>query len=255
MNSFGACSTLRVGDSAYQIFRLDAVDAVGAVDRLPYSLKVLLENLLRTEDGVRVTPDDISDLAGWDPGAEPSREIQFTPARVLLQDYTGVPALIDLAGMRDAVRDLGGDPARINPLVPTELVIDHSVIAEAFGGRHAFERNADLEYARNRERFQFLRWAQGAFAKLEVVPPGAGIVHQVNVEHLARVVFSRDGPTPTRWWGPTRTARWSTAWACSAGASAESRRWQPAVERRTHPRPRSSSRSSARSLDAQEAAE
>ncbi|MCX9190719.1 aconitate hydratase [Carbonactinospora thermoautotrophica] len=189
-NSFNAHSTLQVDDRSYEIFRLDAVEGA---DRLPYSLKVLLENLLRTEDGVNITADDIRALASWNPDAEPSKEIQFTPARVIMQDFTGVPAVVDLATMREAVRDLGGDPARINPLAPAELVIDHSVIADVFGAPDAFQRNVDLEYERNRERYQFLRWGQSAFREFRVVPPGTGIVHQVNIEYLARVVMVRDG--------------------------------------------------------------
>ncbi len=190
VNSFNARSTLQVGDRSYEIFRLDAVEGV---DRLPYSLKVLLENLLRTEDGVNITADDIRALANWDPDAEPSKEIQFTPARVLMQDFTGVPAIVDLATMREAMRDLRGDLAKINPLAPAELVIDHSVIADVFGAPGAFQRNVDLEYERNRERYQFLRWGQNAFREFKVVPPGTGIVHQVNIEYLARVVMVRDG--------------------------------------------------------------
>ena len=189
-NSFGSLATLRVGGAGYQIHRLDAVD--GAAD-LPFSLKILLENLLRTEDGRNVTPDHIRALAQWDPSAEPSTEIQFTPARVLLQDLTGVPAVVDLATMREAMRDLGGDAGKINPLVPAELVIDHSVVADIFGRPDAFDRNVELEFSRNRERFQFLRWGQEAFSQFKVVPPGTGIVHQVNIEHLARVVMTRDG--------------------------------------------------------------
>jgi len=189
-NSFDSRRTLRVGDESYDVFRLDAVDGA---DRLPFSLKVLLENLLRTEDGANITADDVRALAGWDPSAEPDTEIQFTPARVLMQDFTGVPAVVDLATMREAMRELGGDPARINPLAPAELVIDHSVIADVFGAPDAFTRNVDIEYERNKERYQFLRWGQSAFAEFKVVPPGTGIVHQVNIEHLARVVFARDG--------------------------------------------------------------
>ncbi|ACY97323.1 MULTISPECIES: aconitate hydratase AcnA [Thermomonospora] len=189
-NSFGARSTLRVGDKSYEIYRLDAVEGAA---RLPYSLKVLLENLLRTEDGANVTADHIRALAGWDPSAQPSQEIQFTPARVIMQDFTGVPCVVDLATMREAVRDLGGDPSRINPLAPAEMVIDHSVIVDHFGTPDAFERNVEREYQRNRERYQFLRWGQTAFDQFKVVPPGTGIVHQVNIEHLARVVFARDG--------------------------------------------------------------
>ena len=188
VNSFGARSTLDVGQTSYEIFRLDAVEGQ---ERLPYSLKVLLENLLRTEDGANVTADDIRALGCWDPTAEPDREIQFTPARVIMQDFTGVPCVVDLATMREAVADLGGDPARVNPLSPAELVIDHSVVADIFGSNDAFQRNVELEYQRNRERYQFLRWGQTAFDDFTVVPPGTGIVHQVNIEHLARVVFSR----------------------------------------------------------------
>src|ERR1051325_10387994 len=163
-DSFGAEGTLEVGDRSYQIYRLSAVtgDEVD-VESLPFSLKVLLENLLRTEDGVDITADDVRALAGWDPSAQPDKEIQFTPARVLMQDFTGVPAVVDLATMREAMRALGGDPAKINPLAPAELVIDHSVIADVFGIPEAFQRNVDLEYERNKERYQFLRWGQSAF--------------------------------------------------------------------------------------------
>jgi aconitate hydratase len=188
-DSFGAKGRLDVGGTAYEIFRLSAVDGA---DRLPYSLKILLENLLRTEDGANITADDVRALAAWDAEAEPSKEIQFTPARVIMQDFTGVPAVVDLATMREAVRDLGGDPTVINPLSPAELVIDHSVIADVFGTPDSFDRNVEIEYERNRERYQFLRWGQGAFADFRVVPPGTGIVHQVNIEHLARVVFGRE---------------------------------------------------------------
>ncbi|GAB2915101.1 aconitate hydratase AcnA [Streptomyces mayteni] len=189
-NSFDARSTLRVGDESYEIFRLDKV--AGSA-RLPYSLKVLLENLLRTEDGANITADHIRALGDWDATAQPSQEIQFTPARVIMQDFTGVPCVVDLATMREAVRDLGGDPARINPLAPAELVIDHSVIADKFGTPNAFQQNVELEYGRNRERYQFLRWGQTAFDEFKVVPPGTGIVHQVNIEHLARTVMVRNG--------------------------------------------------------------
>ncbi|MGH4019312.1 MAG: aconitate hydratase, partial [Pseudonocardiaceae bacterium] len=197
-DSFGARGSLTVGDTSYEVFRLAALDdAVGASWRvLPYSLKVLLENLLRTESdvaGADVTAEHIRALAGWDPAAEPSTEIQFTPGRVIMQDFTGVPCVVDLATMREAVTELGGDPRSVNPLAPAELVIDHSVIADVFGRPDAFERNVDLEYQRNRERYQFLRWGQGAFDGFRVVPPGTGIVHQVNIEHLARVVMARDG--------------------------------------------------------------
>ncbi|MFI7447842.1 aconitate hydratase AcnA [Nonomuraea sp. NPDC049714] len=189
-NSFGSRDTLRVGDASYEIFRLDAVEGAA---RLPYSLKILLENLLRTEDGANITADHIRALGGWDPAAAPSVEIQFTPARVIMQDFTGVPCVVDLATMREAVRDLGGDPARINPLAPAEMVIDHSVIVDYFGHPDAFQRNVEREYERNRERYQFLRWGQTAFDEFKVVPPGTGIVHQVNIEHLARVVMTREG--------------------------------------------------------------
>src|SRR5713226_486931 len=167
-NSFGSLATLRVGGAGYQIHRLDAVD--GSAD-LPFSLKILLENLLRTEDGRNVTRDHITALAQWDPAADPSTEIQFTPARVILQDLTGVPAVVDLATMREAMRDLGGDAGKINPLVPAELVIDHSVVADVFGRADAFQRNVDLEFQRNRERFAFLRWGQEALRQFRVVPP------------------------------------------------------------------------------------
>ncbi|MBB5083056.1 aconitate hydratase AcnA [Nonomuraea endophytica] len=189
-NSFGSRDTLRVGDASYEIFRLDAVEGSA---RLPYSLKILLENLLRTEDGANITADHIRALGGWDPKAAPSVEIQFTPARVIMQDFTGVPCVVDLATMREAVRELGGDATKINPLAPAEMVIDHSVIVDFFGHPDAFQRNVEREYERNRERYQFLRWGQTAFDEFKVVPPGTGIVHQVNIEHLARVVMTRDG--------------------------------------------------------------
>jgi aconitate hydratase len=193
VDSFGAKATLDVAGRQYEIYRLDAVTGDGLdVASLPYSLKVLLENLLRTEDGVNITADDIRAVAGWDANAEPSTEIQYTPSRVIMQDFTGVPAVVDLATMREAMRDLGGDAAKINPLAPAELVIDHSVIADVFGTPQAFARNVEFEYERNHERYQFLRWGQGAFDDFKVVPPGTGIVHQVNIEHLAKVVFSRD---------------------------------------------------------------
>ncbi|MBA2769612.1 MAG: aconitate hydratase [Sporichthyaceae bacterium] len=188
-DSFGAKDQLEVGGRTYEIYRLDAVAGSGD---LPYSLKILLENLLRTEDGANITADHVRALAAWDPTAEPDTEIQFTPARVVMQDFTGVPCVVDLATMREAVRDLGGDPSRINPLAPAELVIDHSVIADLFGAPDSFERNVELEYERNVERYQFLRWGQTAFDQFKVVPPGTGIVHQVNIEYLARVVFDRD---------------------------------------------------------------
>jgi aconitate hydratase len=189
-NSFGSRAALKVGDEQYEIYRLDAVDGS---DSLPFSLKVLLENLLRNEDGANITSGHVNALVGWDPAAEPDTEIQFTPARVLLQDLTGVPAVVDLAAMREAMRALGGDPTKINPLCPAELVIDHSVVADVFGSPDAFRRNVEIEFERNHERFQFLRWGQDAFSQFKVVPPGTGIVHQVNIEYLARVVMNTDG--------------------------------------------------------------
>lgn len=189
VNSFGAKSTLTVGSTDYEIFRIDAVEGY---QKLPFSLKVLLENLLRTEDGKNVTREQIGALGSWNPGAEPDTEIQFTPARVVMQDFTGVPCIVDLATMREAIVALGGDPKKVNPLSPAELVIDHSVIADLFGRADAFERNVELEYERNGERYQFLRWGQTAFQDFKVVPPGTGIVHQVNIEHLARVTYTRE---------------------------------------------------------------
>ena len=192
-NSFGAQGALDVAGKAYRIYRLDALAEKGLdVGRLPYGLKILLENLLRTEDGGDVTADDIRALASWDPAAQPSREIAFTPARVILQDFTGVPAVVDLAAMREAMQALGGSPERINPLAPVELVIDHSVIVDEFGSNDAFRRNAEIEFQRNAERYKFLRWGQTAFDNFKVVPPDTGIVHQVNLEHLARGVFTRE---------------------------------------------------------------
>src|SRR6266566_4933172 len=192
-NSFGSRASLRAGDATYEIHRLDAVDGSAS---LPFSLKILLENLLRNEGSAGITAGDVSAVARWDPAADPDAEIQFTPARVIMQDFTGVPAVVDLAAMREAMRELGGDPSKINPLVPAELVIDHSVIADMFGRPDAFQHNVDLEYERNKERYQFLRWGQGAFRQFRVVPPGTGIVHQVNIEHLARVVMTADGAAP-----------------------------------------------------------
>lgn len=194
-NSFGARSEFVVNGVGYEIFRLDAIENSS---RLPFSLKVLLENVLRNENGLNVTSQDVEALANWDAKAEPSQEIQFSPARVVLQDFTGVPAIVDLAAMREAMTELGGDPAKINPLVPAELVIDHSVIADVFGVADALEQNIALEFERNHERYQFLRWGQSAFDTLKVVPPGTGIVHQVNIEHLARVVFDQIGANGVR---------------------------------------------------------
>jgi len=193
-NSYGSRDTLRVGNKTYDFFRLAALDKAGVrTTHLPFSLKILLENLLRTEDGKVVRADDIRALAAWDPKAEPSREIAFTPSRVLLQDFTGVPAVVDLAAMRDAMLQLGGSPSKINPLQPAELVIDHSVQVDEFGTADALTKNADLEFRRNRERYAFLRWGQSAFSNFKVVPPDTGIVHQVNLEYLARVVFAAQG--------------------------------------------------------------
>ncbi|GAB4423620.1 MAG: aconitate hydratase AcnA [Chloroflexi bacterium OHK40] len=192
-NSFGARSTLTVGGREYEIFRLDALASQGInLARLPFSLRILLENLLRNENGRTVTADDVLALANWQPGAEPDREVAFTPARVILQDFTGVPCVVDLAAMRDAMAIMGGDPALINPLQPVELVIDHSVQVDAFGSEAALLINRDLEFERNKERYAFLRWGQTAFQNFKVVPPGNGIVHQVNLEYLARVVFTSD---------------------------------------------------------------
>ncbi|MEU7764740.1 aconitate hydratase [Nocardia sp. NPDC049190] len=190
IDTFGAKGTLEVGSNSYEIFRLSAVPGT---EKLPYALKVLAENLLRTEDGANITADHIRAIAKWDPSAEPNTEIQFTPARVIMQDFTGVPCIVDLATMREAVATLGGDPDKVNPLAPAEMVIDHSVIIDVFGRADAFERNVDIEYQRNGERYQFLRWGQTAFDDFKVVPPSTGIVHQVNIEHLARVVMVRDG--------------------------------------------------------------
>ncbi len=187
-NSLGTKKNLAVAGKEYEIFDISQVQGAKT---LPFSLKILLENLLRTEDGANITIDHINALAQWDPSVEPDTEIQFTPARVVMQDFTGVPCVVDLATMREAIVDLGGDPAKVNPLAPAELVIDHSVIADVFGTKDSFEKNTDIEYERNRERYRFLRWGQGAFDEFKVVPPGTGIVHQVNIEYLARVVMTR----------------------------------------------------------------
>ncbi|HEY8295519.1 MAG TPA: aconitate hydratase AcnA, partial [Micrococcaceae bacterium] len=188
VDSFGSKGVLNVAGTDYEIFRLKSVEGA---ERLPFSLKVLLENLLRTEDGANITADHVRALAGWDPNAQPDTEIQFTPARVIMQDFTGVPCIVDLATMREAVKDLGGDPKRVNPLAPAEMVIDHSVQIDVFGNSGALERNMEIEYQRNGERYQFLRWGQTAFEDFKVVPPGMGIVHQVNIEYLARTVMTR----------------------------------------------------------------
>ena len=189
LDSFGAKATLNVGGTDYEIYRTNSVEGH---ETLPFSLTVLLENLLRTEDGANITKDQISALGSWDPNAEPSTEIQFTPARVVLQDFTGVPCIVDLATMREAIVDLGGNPGKVNPLSPAELVIDHSVIADLFGQPDSFARNVDIEYERNGERYQFLRWGQTAFDNFKVVPPGTGIVHQVNIENLAKVTYTKN---------------------------------------------------------------
>lgn len=189
VDTFGSKGTLEVGGNAYEIFRLSAVEGV---ERLPYSLKILAENLLRTEDGANITADHVRAIAAWDPDAQPDTEIQFTPARVIMQDFTGVPCVVDLATMREAVAALGGDATRINPLAPAEMVIDHSVQIDVAGRADAFQRNVEFEYQRNHERYQFLRWGQTAFDDFKVVPPGTGIVHQVNIEYLARTIMTRE---------------------------------------------------------------
>ncbi|HKI62848.1 MAG TPA: aconitase family protein, partial [Mariprofundaceae bacterium] len=188
-NSFNAKNTLNVGDKAYTYYRLDAAGDAG---RLPYSMKILLENLLRREDGEVVSREDVLSILNWDAKAEPSKEIAYMPARVLMQDFTGVPAVVDLAAMRDAVVALGGKASQINPLAPAELVIDHSVQVDAFGTDSALAQNSEIEFARNRERYNFLKWGQKAFDNFKVVPPDTGIVHQVNLENLARTVFVDD---------------------------------------------------------------
>jgi len=187
-NSFNAKNNLEVAGKSFEIFDISKIDGAS---NLPFSLKILLENLLRTEDGANITADHIKALANWDPATEPNTEIQFTPARVVMQDFTGVPCIVDLATMREAIVELGGDASKVNPLAPAELVIDHSVIADVFGTKDAFEKNTDIEYERNQERYRFLRWGQTAFDEFKVVPPGTGIVHQVNIEFLARVVMTR----------------------------------------------------------------
>src|SRR5215468_11096638 len=194
-NSFGARATFKVGNKEYELYRIDALDKQGiSTKHLPFSLRILLENLLRTEDGRNVTKEEVRALAAWNKNSKPEKEIAFTPSRVLLQDFTGVPAVVDLAAMRDAMKRLGGDPALINPLQPAELVIDHSVQVDEFGSPQALALNAQLEFLRNRERYAFLRWGQKAFRNLAIVPPDTGIVHQVNLEYLARVVFVHESP-------------------------------------------------------------
>src|ERR1019366_964852 len=191
-DSFKARTTLRVGTRTYEILGLSALTA-HKVDRLPFSLKILLENLLRFEDGVNVTKNDIEALLQWDPKALPNHEIAFTPARVIMQDFTGVPCIVDLAAMREAIVRLGGDPQRVNPLAPAELVIDHSVQVDEYGAADSLQHNNEIEFSRNAERYMFLRWGQTAFSNFKVVPPNTGIVHQVNLERLARVVFDGQG--------------------------------------------------------------
>ena len=222
VDSFGSKGKLNVAGTEYEIFRLNSVEGA---ENLPFSLKVLLENLLRTEDGANITADHVRALAGWDPSAEPDTEIQFTPARVIMQDFTGVPCVVDLATMREAVKELGGDPKRVNPLAPAEMVIDHSVQIDAFGNSGALERNMEIEYQRNGERYQFLRWGQTAFDDFKVVPPGTGIVHQVNIEYLARTVMTREVDGVVRAYPDTcafAPSRSRTPRTCSGG----SRRWR-----------------------------
>ena len=191
-DSFKARTTLSVGNRTYEILGLSALKE-HKVDRLPFSLKILLENLLRFEDGVNVTKSDIEALLHWDPQALPNHEIAFTPARVIMQDFTGVPCIVDLAAMREAIVRLGGDPQRVNPLAPAELVIDHSVQVDEYGAADSLQHNTEIEFSRNGERYMFLRWGQTAFSNFKVVPPNTGIVHQVNIERLARVIFEGQG--------------------------------------------------------------
>ena len=188
IDSFGTRRNLEVSGKSYEIFD---ISKLSNADSLPFSLKILLENLLRTEDGANVTGAQIKSLADWNPDSQPDTEIQFTPSRVIMQDFTGVPCIVDLATMREAIAELGGDPAKVNPLAPAELVIDHSVIADKYGTSTSFQENVDIEYQRNTERYRFLRWGQTAFDEFKVVPPGTGIVHQVNIEFLARVIMTR----------------------------------------------------------------
>ena len=212
-DSFKARTTLKVGAHQYEILSLAALKSLN-VDRLPFSLKILLENLLRFEDGVNVTKTDIEALLKWEPKAPPSHEIAFTPARVIMQDFTGVPCIVDLAAMREAIVKLGGDPQKVNPLAPAELVIDHSVQVDEYGAADSLQHNNEIEFSRNGERYMFLRWGQTAFSNFKVVPPNTGIVHQVNIERLARVIFA-DEPAASRglsghaWSAPTRIPPWS----------------------------------------------
>ena len=223
----------RVGAKTYAYYSLHAAEKNGLsnVSRLPFSLKVIIENMLRNEDGRSTSKADIEDAAQWSQNkGSAEKEIAFRPARVLMQDFTGVPAVVDLAAMRDAMKNLGGDPQKINPLVPVDLVIDHSVIVDAFGNGQALAKNVELEYQRNGERYRFLKWGQGAFSNFRVVPPGTGICHQVNLEFLAQTIWTRaakmaepNWPIPIRSSARIPTPRWSMALPCSAGASAASR--------------------------------
>ena len=243
LDSFRCCKTLKVGGKTYAYYSLPTAERNGlkGISRLPFSMKVLLENLLRNEDGRTVTKEDIKAVAEWLKTKTSEREIAFRPARVLLQDFTGVPSVVDLAAMRDAMKVLGGDPKKINPQVPVDLVIDHSVAVTFFGNNTAFKKNVEEEYRQNQERYKFLKWAQRSFDNFRVVPPGTGICHQVNLEYLSQRGLEPQGqgqgrrqgkrrstsPIPTRWSAPTRTPPWSTASRCSAGASAASRRKPP----------------------------
>ena len=220
-DSFGARARLAVGGRDHEIFRLDVVEDL---ERLPYSVKVLLENLLRQEADGAVPGEQVEAVATWEPTDEARSEIGFAPSRVVLQDFTGVPAVVDLAAMRDAMAQLGGDPGVIDPLVPVDLVIDHSIIAEVFGTPDAFQRNADIEFERNRERYALLRWAQQAFDSFRVVPPNTGSSTRSTSSTCRRSSRrARVGRSRTRWWGPTRTPRWSTAWGSWGGVSGGSR--------------------------------
>ena len=235
LDSFKCRKTLTVGAKTYHYFSLKAAERHGleGISTLPFSMKVVLENLLRNEDGRTVKKDDIEAVAAWLVNrGKTEHEIAFRPARVLMQDFTGVPAVVDLAAMRDAMAKLGGDPNKINPLVPVDLVIDHSVVVDHFGNAKALGQNVKREYEQNQERYRFLKWGQQAFSNFSVVPPGTGICHQVNLEYLAQTVWTAKekqtarpskSPIPTRWSAPTATPRWSTALPCSAGASAASR--------------------------------
>ena len=233
-DSFKCRKTLTAGGKTYEYFSLPDAEKNGltGISKLPTSMKVLLENLLRNEDGRSVKADDLRAVAAWLEGQDLEREIAFRPARVLMQDFTGVPAVVDLAAMRDAMRHLGADPAKINPLDPVDLVIDHSVMVDYFGTADAFEKNVEREYERNMERYHFLRWGAGAFNNFRVVPPGTGICHQVNLEYLAQTVWTKEAGSktlafPDTWSAPTATPPWSTAWPCWAGAWAASRPRRP----------------------------